>query len=77
MKKPKTRFGFKYIDSPSPMWVKWVFRVFFYVTSMTTIALSTFTNIPNETKLLITEWVTFANLAVHSASKMFGIEDSK
>lgn len=74
MEESKTKFGIKYITSPSPIWVKWVFRIFFYFTSMTTLALSTFTNIPAETKLLITEWVTFANLAVHSASKMFGIE---
>lgn len=77
MEEVKTKFGFNQIKNPPPLWGKWVFRIFFYVTSITTIALNTFTNISAETKLLITEWVTFSNLAVHLASKMFGIEVPK
>lgn len=71
---PKTSFGPQFIGQPTPMWAKWAFRIFFYVTSMTTLALSLFTSIPTEAKLHIAEAVGFANMAVHSFSKMFGIK---
>jgi hypothetical protein len=69
-----TKFGPKFIGNPTPMWAKWLFRIFFYVTSMATLALSLFTSIPTEVKLHIAEGVAFANMAVHSMSKMFGIK---
>lgn len=68
------KFGLNQIGNPSPKWAKWVFRIFFYVTSMTTLALSMFTTIPTETKLHIAEAVAFANMAVHSLMKMVGVE---
>ena len=69
-----TGFGPKFIGNTTPVWAKWLFRVFFYVTSMTTLALSLFSTIPVEIKLHIAEGVAFANMAVHSFSKMFGIK---
>jgi hypothetical protein len=71
---PETGFGPKFIGSRTPEWARWLFRIFFYVTSMTTLALSLFSTIPVETKLHIAEVVGFANMAVHSFSKMFGIK---
>ncbi len=70
----ETKFGPKFIGNETPKWARWLFRIFFYVTSMTTLALSLFSNIPTETKLHIAEAVAFANMAVHSFSKMFGIK---
>jgi len=70
----QTGFGPKFIGNRTPVWARWMFRVFFYVTSMTTLALSIFTTIPVETKLHIAEVVAFANMAMHSFSKMFGIK---
>lgn len=69
-----TGFGPKFIGNRTPQWARWLFRIFFYVTSMTTLALSLFSTIPVETKLHIAEAVGFANMAVHSMSKMFGIK---
>jgi hypothetical protein len=67
-------FGPKFIGEKTPSWAQWMFRIFFYVTSMTTLGLSLFTTIPVEVKLHIAEAVAFANMAVHSFSKMFGIK---
>jgi hypothetical protein len=70
----KQSFGLNQIGNETPKWATWFFRIFFYVTSMTTLALSYFTDIPIETKLRIAEIVAFANMAAHSFSKMWGIE---
>jgi hypothetical protein len=67
------KFGLDQVNNETPKWATWFFRIFFYVTSMTTLALSMFTNIPVETKLHIAEIVAFANMAAHSFSKMWGI----
>lgn len=74
MKKAKVKFGFRQIKNVTPLWAKWVFRVFLYLASVVNLALIIFTNIPAETKLIITKWITFATLSVHLASKMFGVE---
>lgn len=67
------KFGLNQIGNQTPKWAKWFFRLFFYITSMTTLALSMFTTIPTEIKLHVAEAVGFANMAVHSFSKMWGI----
>jgi len=69
-----TKFGPQFVGEPTPMWARWLFRIFFYSTSMATLGVGIFTNIDPGTKLQITQWVTFSNLAVHGFSKMFGIE---
>lgn len=71
----ETKFGIAQISKPTPKWAKWVFRVFFYITQTVNLALIMFTTIPVEIKLQITEYIAFANLSVHGASKLFGIED--
>lgn len=67
-------FGPKFIGNPTPMWAKWVFRFFFYVTSTATLAISIFTSVDPHTKLRIFEWATFANMAMHGFLKNFGIK---
>lgn len=69
----KTTFGLPSLNKPTPKWATWFFRVFFYVTSMTTVALGMFTDIPVETKLHIAEWTAFGNIAVHAFTRMCGI----
>lgn len=76
MENQPVKFGFNQIASKTPEWAKWTFRIFFYCTSMTGIALTTFTRVPAETKVMILEGVTFGNLAIHSLSKMCGVTDA-
>lgn len=74
MEETKNTFGIPSLQRPTPEWAKWVFRIFFYVTSMTAIALSIFTKISPETKLIIMEATTFANVAMHGLSKLVGVK---
>lgn len=69
------KFGLGQIGNKTPDWAKWAFRIFFYVTQTINLGLIMFSDIPVETKLKLTEYVTFANLAVHGLSKMWGVED--
>jgi hypothetical protein len=70
----KQSFGLNQIGNETPKWATWFFRIFFYVTSMTTIALDTFTGIPLITMLLIAKIVAFSNVCAHAFSKMWGIQ---
>lgn len=70
----KVGFGPEHIDLPQPIWAIWFFRIFFYVTSTLSLSFTIFTEWPVKTKLKMMEIVSFSNLAVHGASKMFGIE---
>jgi hypothetical protein len=68
------KFGVGQINNPTPQWAKNAFRWFFYITSIITIALDIFTEIPPDIKLIINASVVKANLLVHALSKLFGIE---
>lgn len=70
----EVNFGPKFIGHQTPMWAKWLFRIFFYCTSTTGVALGIFTNIPVEVKMHIYEGITFANMAMHGFTKMFGVK---
>jgi len=70
----KTRFGFGQIGNTTPPWVKNAFRVFFYVTSVLTIGLDIFTDIPTDVKLMVSKYVIQGNLFAHAISKMCGLE---
>ncbi len=73
-------FGFNQIKNPTPNTATWIFRIVLYVAMLGNIAINTMTNMKPETKLAIVSWSSFATLAVHSASKMFGVplpDDSK
>ena len=66
-------FGFNQINKPTPATITWLFRVVLYVCLLGNIGISSFTTMKPETKLKIVELSSFFTLAVHSASKMFGI----
>lgn len=66
-------FGFGQIGNITPQWARTTFRVFFYVTGISTVILDIFTEIPPDIKLVINSSVIKANLLVHAISKMFGI----
>jgi hypothetical protein len=66
-------FGLKQISNPTPAMATWVFRVVLYLSGLGNIAIIAFTTLPADVKLNIVSWSSFATLAVHSASKMFGI----
>jgi len=72
-------FGLNQIKNPTPATATWLFRIVLYLSGLGNIAIIAFTNISPELKLNIVSWSSFATLAIHSASKMFGIplpEDS-
>lgn len=66
-------FGFAQISKPTPATATWFFRIVLYVCLLGNIAISSFTDMKPTTKLKIVEFSSFFTLAVHSASKMFGI----
>ena len=66
-------FGFNQIQKPTPATVTWFFRVVLYVCLLGNIAITSFTDMKPTTKLKIVELSSFFTLAVHSASKMFGV----
>jgi len=66
-------FGLNQIKNPTPATATWIFRIVLYIAMLGNIAINTMTNMKPETKLAIVSWSSFATLAVHSASKMFGV----
>ena len=66
-------FGFNQVNNPTPAIAVWVFRIVLYLSGLGNIAIIAFTDLSPEVKLTIVSWSSFATLAVHSASKMFGI----
>ncbi len=70
----KVGFGPQFIGNPTPMWAKWLFRGFFYITSTITVGLGIFTHVDPGIKLQISQWVLFSNMAVHGFLKNFGIK---
>ncbi len=69
-----TGFGFGHIGSPTPQFATNIFRIVLYLSSVGTIAVSMFTTMKPETKVLVAEICSFATLATHMASKMFGVQ---
>ncbi len=66
-------FGFGQLNKPTPATATWLFRVVLYVCMLGNLGISSFTSMKPETKLKIVELSSFFTLAVHSASKMFGV----
>lgn len=66
-------FGLNQIKKPTPASATWFFRIVLYVCLLGNIAITSFTDMKPATKLKIVELSSFFTLAVHSASKMFGI----
>jgi hypothetical protein len=71
----KVGWGLNELKNPTPIWAKWLFRIFFYVTSTTTIGLHMFSTIKPETMVKWDGIVSFANLALHGATKLFGVKE--
>ncbi len=67
-------FGFNQINNPTPATATWIFRVVLYVCLLGNIAVGGFTRLPADTKLTIVELSSFLTLAIHAASKMFGVD---
>ena len=65
--------GINQITNPTPAWANWIFRIVLYVCSLGNIVVTTFTKLPDDVKLEIVEWSSFLVIAVHMASKMFGV----
>lgn len=66
-------FGLNQINNPTPASATWIFRIVLYLAQLGNIAIISFTTLPADTKLTIVSISSFATLAVHSASKMFGV----
>lgn len=61
------------IVSPTPAWANWVFRIVLYVAALGNIYVTIFTQLPQETKDMIVGVSSFVTIAVHLASRMFGV----
>jgi len=72
--KGTTKFGFDQTGLPTPKWASTVFTIILYVATLGTLAVSIFTTMPDAQKVHICEICSFVTLAVHQASKMFGIQ---
>jgi cytochrome bd-type quinol oxidase subunit 2 len=72
--KGKTKFGIDQVSNPSPLWTKWIFRVFFYLASITTVIVTTDDEISAQTAKRVAKYLAFATMAVHGASKLFGVK---
>jgi hypothetical protein len=72
--KGTTKFGLDQVSKPTPIWSKWAFRVFFYLSSITTVIVTTDDNISANTAKQVTKYLAFATMFVHGASKLFGVE---
>ncbi len=66
-------FGLNQINNPTPKSATMFFRIVLYVCALGNLAITIFTTIPDHTKVLIAGICSFATIAVHLASKMFGV----
>src|SRR6516164_748375 len=66
-------FGVNQKSKATPATATWIFRIVLYVCMLGNVGISSFTSMKPETKLKIVELSSFLTLAVHSASKMFGV----
>lgn len=66
-------FGLNQVGNPTPATATWIFRIVLYACSLGTIATATFTNLPDHVKVQVAQWSSFLVVAVHLASKMFGV----
>lgn len=73
----EVKFGVEQMGKQTPRWAKMMFKIFFYITSIAGLAVTNFTSINPETKMLVLEIVSFANIAMHMFSQMFGLDDSE
>jgi hypothetical protein len=71
------KFGIGQMGKETPKWAKMMFKIFFYITSIAGLAVTSFTNIPPNAKATVLEIVVFANTAMHMFSQMFGLDDSE
>ena len=69
----KTSFGVNQISNPTPNWANWIFRTLLYAGAITTIVLSTITEIPDNVKLVVAKYTLEGITLVHAFTKMFGI----
>ncbi len=69
----KTQFGKKAIGLETPLWAKWIFRVFMILSGAATFIVASDPNIPNDIKISVAVWLKGADMVVFGISKMFGI----
>lgn len=59
---------------PTPLWAKWVFRVFIILTTAATFVIASDPGIPDELKVRIGVYMKGCDLLILGASKLFGIK---
>lgn len=69
-----TKFGVNQIWEKTPIWANVVFRVALYLAAATTIVLSTISEIPDHTKVVIMKYSLEGVTLIHAFSKLFGIQ---
>ena len=68
----KTTFGNP--SNPSPKWAIWVFRIFFYVSSVTTVIVTTDDEIPATAAKRIVKYLAYATMAIHLGARLTGVK---
>jgi hypothetical protein len=69
----KTKFGKNAIGLETPLWAKWVFRVFMILSGAATFIVASDPHIPSDIKVSVAVWLKGADMAIFGLSKMFGI----
>lgn len=71
--KSETKTAFGAVNSPSPMWAKWIFRGTLVLTSVAVFVLASDPGISDAFKVRATVYLKAIDLLVFGFSKLFGI----
>ena len=71
----KTKFGA--ITSETPVWAKWMFRVFMTLTTVAAFIVASDPAIADEVKIRVGIYLKAADMLVFGFSKMFGVVETK
>jgi hypothetical protein len=70
----KTKFGLNQVNTETPMWAKWMFRITFIITTALTAWIAATNLFPQDTKYEITLFLKLMiDPVIFGVSKLFGI----
>lgn len=75
--KTNVKFGISQISNPTPLWVKYSFRIIFLFLSVAVFMVSDYPGLSEQVKLLMLKWFSGINMFTWGLSKLFGVEDKQ
>lgn len=69
-----TKFGINQVNTETPKWASWVFRIVFLLTTVATFVIAGDDNISNEVKVRIGVYLKALDMFIYGLSKMFGVQ---